>query len=96
MKPANFAKSAIYAAIFALTSGVILPSVAADNLASLEVRQSGAVPFVSGGVGDEERQQIEKLSPAYPLQLLFATKGWAKVFTVARGTGGRGICIRWC
>lgn len=67
--------SAICVALFALGSGVILPSTAADTLASLEARQYGPVLFVSGGVGEEERQQIEKLSPDYPLQLLFATKG---------------------
>jgi hypothetical protein len=75
MKLANSAKSAIYAALFALGTGVVLPSTAADTLASLEVNQNGTMPFVSGGVGDDERQQIERLSPGYPLQLLFATKG---------------------
>jgi hypothetical protein len=75
MKLANSARSAIYAALFALGSGVILPSTAADNLASLEVNQNGTMPFVSGGVGDEERQQIERLSSDYQLKLLFATKG---------------------
>ncbi len=67
--------SAICVALFAFGSGVILPSTAADTLASLEARQYGPVLFVSGGVGEEERQQIENLSPDYPLQLLFATKG---------------------
>jgi hypothetical protein len=67
--------SAICVALFALGSGVILPSTAAGTLASLEARQDGPVSFVSGGVGEEERQQIEKLSADYPLQLLFATKG---------------------
>jgi len=33
------------------------------------------VSFVSGGVGEEERQEIGKLAPAYSLELLFATKG---------------------
>jgi hypothetical protein len=72
MKPLN---SALCIALFAIGSGVIAPSIAADTLAAMEARQYGPVSFISGGVGDDERQQIEKLFPDYPLQLLFASKG---------------------
>ena len=72
MKPMN---SALCVALFAVGSGVIAPSIAADTLAPMEARQYGAVSFISGGVGDDERQQIEKLFPNYPLQLLFTNKG---------------------
>ena len=68
-------KSVICAALLALGSGVALPAAATDNVAALETKQDGAVTFVSGGVGDEERVQMEKMIPDYPLQLLFAGKG---------------------
>ena len=44
-------------------------------MAAPQVQQQGAVTFVSGGVGEDEVQEIKKLSPAYPLELLFVTKG---------------------
>jgi hypothetical protein len=72
MKPVN---SALCVALFALGSGMIAPSIAADTLAAREARQYGSVSFISGGVGDDRRRQIEKLFADYPLQLLFASKG---------------------
>lgn len=66
---------AVYAALLALGPSVVSLSSATDALAAVEVRQQGAVLFVSGGVGEEERQEIMKLSPDYPLELLFATRG---------------------
>jgi hypothetical protein len=56
--------------------GTLVPlSLAASAMASPEVQQQGVVSFVSGGVGEEELQEIRKLAPAYPLELLFVTKG---------------------
>ncbi len=72
MKPVN---SVIIAALFALGAGATLPAGAAEKLAAIVVKAENQVPFVSGGVGDDERQQMEKMAPGYPLQLLFATKG---------------------
>lgn len=68
-------KPAVCVTLLAIGSGVVSLSSSADALAALEVEQRGPVPFVSGGVGEEERQEIEKLSPGYSLELLFATKG---------------------
>ena len=59
-----------------IAAGISVPlSLAASAMASPEVQQQGVVSFVSGGVGEEELQEIKKLSPAYPLELLFVTKG---------------------
>lgn len=66
---------AVYAALLALGPSVVSLSSATDAMAAVEVRQQGAVLFVSGGVGEEERQEIMKLTPDYPLELLFATRG---------------------
>jgi hypothetical protein len=56
--------------------GTFVPlSLTASAMASPEVQQQGVVSFVSGGVGEEELQEIRKLAPAYPLELLFVTKG---------------------
>ena len=66
---------AVCVTFLAIGSGVGLLSSPAAAMAALEVKQHGPVSFVSGGVGEEERQEIEKLSPGYSLELLFATKG---------------------
>lgn len=66
---------AVYAALLALGPGVVSLSSATDAVAAIEAGQQGAVLFVSGGVGEEERQEIMKLSPDYPLELLFAARG---------------------
>ena len=68
-------KSAIYMALLALGSSAALPSIAADNLAALEVKQVGVVSYVSGGVGDDERQQMDRLAADYQLKMVFAGKG---------------------
>ena len=66
---------ALYAALFATAANLVSLSSATDALAAIEVRQQDAVLFVSGGVGENERQEIMKLSPDYSLELLFATRG---------------------
>lgn len=59
-----------------IAAGISVPlSLAASAMAAPQVQQQGAVSFVSGGVGEDELQEIKKLSPAYPLELLFVTKG---------------------
>ncbi len=71
----KFLNSAVCGALLAMSPGVVLLSTATGVSAALEVVQTGPVPFVSGGVGEDERQAIQKLSPDYSLELLFATKG---------------------
>ena len=59
-----------------IAAGISVPlSLAASAMASPEVQQQGVVSFVSGGVGEDELQEMKKLSPGYPLELLFVTKG---------------------
>jgi hypothetical protein len=67
--------SAVCGALLAISPGVVLLSSTTGASAALEVVQNGPVPFVSGGVGEDERQEIGKLAPDYSLELLFATKG---------------------
>jgi len=71
----NLANFAVRVALVAVASGVVLLSSATGASAALEAVQNGPVPFVSGGVGEDERQEIGKLAPDYSLELLFATKG---------------------
>lgn len=71
----KLSRSAVYAAILAVGQGVALSSSPLDAAAALEPAWSGAIPYVSGGVGEDERQEIARLAPEYPLELLFATKG---------------------
>ena len=72
MKPIS---PTVYVTLLAATAGIVSLSSSADTLAALELKQHGPVLFVSGGVGEEERQEIGKLSPGWSLELLFATKG---------------------
>ena len=67
--------SAVCGALLAISPGVGLLSSATGASAALEAVQNGPIPFVSGGVGEDERQEIGKLAPDYSLELLFATKG---------------------
>lgn len=68
-------KHAICAALLAIGAVGASAAQAVDALAAIEIRQQGAVPFVSGGVGEDERQAIKDLAPDYSLELLFATRG---------------------
>jgi len=70
----------IYPALFALGTVVCGPTMAADNLAALNPMQEGAVTYVSGGIGDDERQKMDGLAAEYPLKLVFATKGTPNEF----------------
>lgn len=71
----RFVKSTMYSALIATGLGAFPLASVADAMASLETQQQGPVSFVSGGVGEDERQEIKNLSPGYPLELLFVTKG---------------------
>jgi len=71
----NLANFAVRVALVAVASGVVLLSSATGASAALEAVQNGPVPFVSGGVGEDERQEIGKLAPAFSLELLFAARG---------------------
>jgi len=67
--------SAVCGALLAISPGIVLLSSTTGASAALEVVRNGPVPFVSGGVGEDERQEIGKRAPAYSLELLFAAKG---------------------
>jgi hypothetical protein len=47
---------------------------AADNVPPQEQTQ-GSVSFVSGGVGEDDRQRMQQMRSQYPLELLFVTRG---------------------
>jgi hypothetical protein len=69
----RFVKFTVRAALVAAGFAFISVAMAAD--AELRVERQGAVAFVSGGIGEDELEQIKKLRPDYPLELLFVTKG---------------------
>ncbi len=84
----------IYPVIFVLGAVVFGPAMAADNLAALNPMREGAVTYVSGGVGDDERQKIDELASEYPLKLVFATKSSPNEFlsdvkVQIKDTGGK-------
>ena len=53
------------------TTSLLLTTVAP---AAPEVQTMGSVSFVSGGVGEDEVQEIKSLVRDYPLELMFVTK----------------------
>ena len=56
-------------------AGLSVPLLwATGTLASLEIKQQGAVSFVSGGVGETEIQEIKALSSGFPVEMLFLAK----------------------
>ena len=69
------AKYSVRTALLAIGAGLASLSLGVGVVAALEVDRNGPVPFVSGGVGEDELQQIKKLAPDYSLELLFANKG---------------------
>lgn len=71
----KFNGSAIYSPLFAAGLTALAMSVSINTMAVPEVHQNEAVSFVSGGVGEEERQEIMNLARAYPLEFLFAARG---------------------
>jgi hypothetical protein len=67
-------RNSLRVALFALPAALAW-SLAVPALAELAVKQQGSVSYVSGGVGDDELQEIKKLVSSYPLELLFVTQG---------------------
>ena len=52
-----------------LASGTVIQAQAVD---ALEVQQQGEVTYISGGVGEEERHQLEALSGQFNLKVVMA------------------------
>jgi len=76
----NPVKYAIYIMLAATGAGVLLPHAVPSAKAALDIGQQGTISFVSGGVGEDERQEITTLAPAYALELLFARQGTPNEF----------------
>jgi hypothetical protein len=51
----------------------VAPLLSTGAQASPEIRQQGEVTFVSGGVGVTEMEEIKRLSPSFPVELLFVS-----------------------
>jgi hypothetical protein len=56
--------------IAVLAALLALPAIAADE----EIRSTGRIKFVSGGVGEESLERIRALSGDFNLKLLFANR----------------------
>lgn len=62
--------SGLLAAAALACSAFLSPAVAQE----IEQQTSNGVSYVTGGVGAEERQAMQELSPQYNLKLMFADK----------------------
>jgi hypothetical protein len=64
-----------FAAAAVLACGAILPAGAQNQVGNVEPQSANGVPYVTGGIGMEERQAMQELSPQYNVKLTFADKG---------------------
>ena len=79
--------------VCALATAVVMAAFVAMPAPAVEtVQKSGAISFVSGGVGDDSLERIRALAGDFNLQLLFAAKAGnylADVGVVIRDARGR-------
>ncbi|MGH6690266.1 MAG: hypothetical protein ACREF4_06270 [Gammaproteobacteria bacterium] len=63
--------------LLALACALALTPVAAQQkpVAELTVRKQSGIPFVSGGMTAEERQEMQRVANKYPMQLVFTADG---------------------
>jgi len=77
------------AGIAVLAAFLAFPAIAADE----EIRSSGQINFVSGGVGEESLERMVALSGDFNLKLLFANRAGEYLadisFAVSDARGGR-------
>ena len=61
----------------ALVTALLCTSLAghADELQMPRVRSSGGIPYISGGIGADERQAMQTLASEYNLRLTFSQAG---------------------
>ena len=63
--------------LLALACALGLTPAAAQQkpLADIPVRKQSGIPFVSGGVTEAERQELQRIANKYPMQLVFTAEG---------------------
>ena len=63
--------------LLALACALGLTPAAAQQkpLADIPVRKQSGIPFVSGGVTEAERQEMQRIASKYPMQLVFTAEG---------------------
>ncbi|HEY7758231.1 MAG TPA: hypothetical protein VIA64_02335 [Burkholderiales bacterium] len=63
--------------LLALTCALAFTPVAAQHkpLADIPVRKQSGIPFVSGGMTEAERHEMQRVANKYPMQLVFTAEG---------------------
>jgi hypothetical protein len=89
-------KHAIAASLVALAAAIPIGTVGAQvaSPAPLMQRDYQGVPYITGGIGETERQAIVASAREYNLQLRFAERGGAYLADVAvnvTGPGGQSV-----
>ncbi|UHD16407.1 carboxypeptidase regulatory-like domain-containing protein [Thiocapsa bogorovii] len=51
---------------------------------SSQIKTDGGIRYVSGGVGESERSELDALSPEFNLHLMFATQGSGEYLSAVR------------
>lgn len=64
----------------ALTCGAFVTDAGAEG--GLAVREAGGLPYVSGGVGEDSRQELSAHAREFNLKLIFAAKSGAYLTNV--------------
>lgn len=85
-------KGTVVLSVFFLTlSAGVLLFAATGFTQSIEVKNYGGIPYMSGGIGLGERQEMESMAHNYNLKLLFAVqqgKYLSNVDVVITGSAG--------
>jgi hypothetical protein len=66
---------ALFTTLFFASFGCTQALAAAAGDGWMQEQQQGSVSFITGGVGDDESDQMKQISKNYPLQLLLVAKG---------------------
>ena len=64
----------LFCGLLLITGGAANQAAAEENVLSIEQSEYQGIPYVSGGVGLDEREQFDAIGKNYNLKLVFAGK----------------------
>jgi hypothetical protein len=66
------------------TDTTIRPNVPPSDARSSEIKSDGGIRYVSGGVGESERRELDALASEFNLHLMFATQSSGEYLSAVR------------
>ncbi|MGB5733133.1 MAG: carboxypeptidase regulatory-like domain-containing protein, partial [Thiohalocapsa sp.] len=68
------------------TDAAVSPSMPSADAGTLAIQTDGGIRYVSGGVGESERSDLQALSSQFNLNLMFATQGSGEYLSAVQVT----------